>query len=664
VTVGKAEQIGIFADNQPATPIVEEEKEIPPTPLEGERWVDFSNRDEFLYNGQGYFESVTCERLVKLMPDGSHFCQVLRKETPLIRIDMSPEEKFAAILEIAERLGPDYVQFVHDKLESIQSDFSPENKITWLAVRQVEDDLQHYQRVKTKPKKEKSQKQQQKELEESTEKERLSVTVPADKEVDDFIQELAQRANRFIKQTGNRSPLTPVEADALFKKRLIESKLNEILTLAGELGFSDEDGQGEEEKLFPGATDESATPTSEEVEVVEEFEVDAETEGVKPEGVATNIEIPMLLDGQQKEEEPCEAAKNGTEGETDAKSVENNDTSEPGIPAAESSTLVDSSPTTSEELSQHTPLLQPSTETDQGKESPAKTENRTLVELENGDFADVETGEVVIRANVIRLAASAELGELLPEQKKFEICDEESAAIFIGMVRRRQNNIVDALQFAASVINKNLSELNGLQGRFNYELKTTCGGLMKKKKDGSFDGKTFNTHKGKVFFRTFGGLDVYDKKEFQAWVAKQPEKECPDLGIEIVESWSKTVVELPSDNDAAVIEMIKEMCPEAVIHHTEKAVTREPNMEIVEAFVKDGKEIPGCRWIEPDELGEVTFGESTARSGFSLSEAAISKLFKGERKDVQTKFIGLTDIRYATPYKVTEVKKEDDDNAA
>jgi len=90
VAVNGSEQIGIFADNQPATLTNEEEKEIAPTPLEGERWVDFTNRDEFIFNGRGYFESVTCERLVKLMPDGSHFCQVLRKETPLIRIDMSP----------------------------------------------------------------------------------------------------------------------------------------------------------------------------------------------------------------------------------------------------------------------------------------------------------------------------------------------------------------------------------------------------------------------------------------------------------------------------------------------------------------------------------------------------------------------------------------------
>lgn len=633
-----AQQIGIFAEeNQAAATPVSEEREIPPTPLEGQRWVDLGRRDEFIYNGQGYFESQTCSRLIKLQADGQHYCDTLKKvlDPPLTLINVTPEDRWTSVLEIAERLGPDYVQFCEDKLAQVQSDFSPDNKLTWLAVREVEEELQSYQRKKQKPKKQKSQKQEQKELEERTAKEREAAMAGPEETVDEIIQELAQRANRWIKTQGTKSPLSPVEADALFKKRLTGTKVSEILALAGELGFTDSDGQGEETKLYPEATDSKTEVSSEDDAEVLEFEVDAPTEGVESEqGVATDVEIPMLLDGSANTEAK-EASCSEDLGLTAVSNSKNNDPSEPVV----------------------------SSEAATEEEAPVKTEaNRTLVELDNGDFADVETGEVIIRANVIRLAASAEMGELLPEQKKFEICDEESAAIFIGMIRRRQNNIVDALQFAASVINKNLSELNGLQGRFNYELKTTCASLMKKKKDGSFDGKTFNTYKGKVFFKTFGGLDIYDKKEFQAFIASRTEAECMDLGVEIVETWSKTVVELPPDNDAAVIEVIKELCPEAVIHPSEKTTTREPNLELIQAFVQDGQSIPGCRWIEPDELGEVTFGESTARSGFALSEVAIGKLFRGERKDVQTKFIGLTDTRYATPYKVTEVKQEESED--
>lgn len=618
-----ADQMGVFAHNS-QTPIVEEQEPVV-MPLEGERWVDWATNDELLYNGHGYFESVINSRLVKLMPNGEFKCQTLNKVIELTRCDNNPQAKWDSILEIAEGMGPEYVEFCHDSLQRHECD---ESNLRFIAVRKVEVELQDYQRLKQKPKKRKSRGEKVKELEQEWETLRDEATEPEETIIKEE-QELAQSANLFLKTKNGKSPLTIEEGAMLVQLKLKNERVQQVIEMALKAGWKPE----EDAATTAEATDDSSISEVEfevdEAELISESQDSEAVSFVRTGDTPQEVEIPMLLDGAKtvaKEEPQCNAEKDGTSSQNLDSQVAETHVSEP----------MDSSSTQADE---------PTPE--------AKPEQPTLMQMENGQWMDVETGEYLTPQDEIDLLASVE-GKQLPANTKFEVNDVETAEIYIAMIMRYQANIETAIKYCTREINHAKSKLNSLQARFNSSFKQVALKNMKRKKNGALDGKSYNTSKGTAFFTTFGGLDVYDKKEFESWVKTMDEKECGDNGVDLITKVSPVYVEFPADVPQDVLDLLEEMVPGVKITPSETTIERQANLEFIEILIHEGKLIPGVRYIEPDEAGIVKFGHAGTK-GFSLNN--ISKMFNEAQKDVSTKYITLSELKYAPPYKI-EVKKE------
>lgn len=595
-------QMDLFAQNQ-GIPAQEEQEgypryeQIEPKNI-GERWIDEGTGDELIYCGAGRFESLLGPRTVVVKGPGSFFCQSLSKKVKLERAG-DPNYLWQSVLEQAAE-----VEEIDQVLKWLEEEkVQPGNTLTWRALNAVDRKFRAL-RGKLLPKFRKKKGLIGKgDIDAMNE----AATTTHD-------QDLAIKANRFLRLEKDIFMLSHEDGVLLLKRQLSSDKIQLVIDKAIEQGFKPDFEEG-----LPEASVESEENTQSEVEssTSDENAVDVDTadEGTSDEGEGSRVEIPMLQDGQQPQPEAQE-----TPCSEDAKTSQPDNLQQNAINdvPAESVAEIPKEDSSPEE-----------------QQPPAEPENKVvhLIRDENGYLTDPSTGETFLDDEKVDELVQQEASRQniqLPVVAMFDVVDIDSANIYAGIVVDIQHRIDDAVKYAIGAVNFGRAALNSLARRYNQNMRNIIIKKMKRrKKDNVLSPKHFLLPRGKVFAKAVkGGVDIFDKPEFQSWLNKLTPKECEEYGVEITKAYEERVT----------------------VTHSYPEV-RTANFDVILAFLEAEEHIPGCRRKLEDEFGQIFFGEGNQRSGWNFKN--VGKTFTdGIKKDLR--YIGLTNPAMALPYKVEE----------